>query len=269
MTNELAAGETLLTSKLVNTSRLPAVLLGVGLFISSARAQAPEPNLPRPGSVVAGQVVGDVKITASDQTKPVKADDRLRVGSTIATGRRSLVELVLSNGAKLELGAESELEIEEFGQQPFSSSIKVNELKEEPTISRTKLRLLRGDVSGDVKRLKTERGSSFTLTLVAGTLRLTEGQFEANVRMTEIGLGVCTVDVPAGIAEFEPLGGSFGRVTPGRQIGFTIEIDKVTGNVRLSDLPRAGDAPVAKKQSPPATTPAPEPKVDAVVAPKK
>jgi hypothetical protein len=113
------------------------------------RAQVPEPNLPRPGSVIATQVVGDVKITAGSETRPVKLDERLRVGVVFTTGRRSFLELALSNGTILQLGAESEMELDEFGQQPFSSSVKIAELKGEPTISRTRLRLVRGDMTGD------------------------------------------------------------------------------------------------------------------------
>ena len=239
----------------------------MGLAAASAmvRAQAPEPNLPRPGSVIATQVLGDVKITAGDQTKPVKLDDRLRVGSVFTTGRRSFLELTLSNGTILRLGAESELELDEFGQQPFSSSVKINELIGEPTISRTRLRLMRGDMTGEVKRLKVDAGSSMLLSLVAGTLRITEGAFRANVRMSEIGLGICSVEVPAGYSEFEPVGGSFGRVPTGKRIGFSVEVDKVSGAVKLSELPVADSS--AKKTSLPVAMPTPAPKVSEPATP--
>ena len=65
----------------------------------------------------------------------------------------SMVTLILSNGATLRIGSESELEIEEFGQATVSGNIKYAELKEEPTVSRTRLNLVCGDVTVDVKRL--------------------------------------------------------------------------------------------------------------------
>jgi hypothetical protein len=197
----------------------------------------PEPVLPRPGAVVATQITGQVFSSTGEQPKPVSPDARLRVGSTVSTGRRSLVTLALSNGTTLQLGSESELEVEEFGQATFSERIKVAELKEEPTISRTRLRLVRGDVGGTVKRLNAARGSSFTLTTLAGTLRMREGTFRTMVQMSDLGLGVCTLEVPQGVAEFQPVGSDvFQPVPVARKLAF--EQDKATGAVKLSEMPQ-------------------------------
>ena len=207
-----------------------------GTFV--ANAQVPEPSLPRPGAVVVVDVTGEATAGVGDQRNPIKADDRLRVGSTIATERRSLATIVLSNGTTLRLGSESELEVEEFGQAPVSGSLKFNELKEEPTISRTRLRLLRGDVTVDVKPLKVSRGSSFMLTMIAGTVRLAEGTFQARVRMSDLGLGVCTFELDKGAAEFEVVGGAFTPVAAGRKLAFAIELDKSTGAPKIGEMPK-------------------------------
>lgn len=189
--------------------------------------------------------MGEVAVMAGDQRKRVKVDDRLRVGSTVITERRSLVTLLLSNGATLELGPESELEIEEFGQAGVSSTAKLTELKEEPTISRTRLRLLRGDVSVDVKPLKVARGSSFTLTMFAGTIRLGEGKFRAVAQMSELGVGVCTMELQSGAADFEVVGASYARLPAGRKLAFAVEQDKTTGVIKVGEMPK--DPPPAKK----------------------
>jgi hypothetical protein len=208
-------------------------------LVMEARAQAPEPSLPRPGTAVVSEVTGEVFTTAADQRRAVKADERLRIGSTVSTGRKSVATVLLSNGAKIELGAEAELEIEEFGQAPVSSSVKFADLKEEPTISRTRLNLLRGDVVVEVKPLKVARGSSFVLTTVAGSLRVAEGTFRAMVRMSDLGLGVATLELLKGAAEFELPGASFQRVPVGQKFAFALETDKATGVVKVGEMPKA------------------------------
>lgn len=206
---------------------------------AQAQAQAPEELLlPRPGAVAVTAVTGDVTAIVDDQRKPVQAEERIRVGSTIATGPRSLATVLLSNGATLRIGSESELEVEEFGQATISDSTKIAELTKEPTISRTRLKLLRGDVAADVKPLNVSRGSSFMLTLAAGTINLSDGAFRAMVRMSDLGLGVCTIELQRGAAEFEPAGGAFAPVPLGRKLAFALEVDRSTGAIKLGEMPQ-------------------------------
>jgi hypothetical protein len=202
------------------------------------RAQTPELSLPRPGAVVISEVVGSVKAGVGDERREVKADDRVRVGSTVTTGRRSIATVTLSNGAILNLGSDCELEIEEFGQAPFSTSAKVAEMKEEPSVSRTRLRLVRGDVTVQVKPLNVSRGSSFMLTMLAGTVRLAQGEFRAIVQMSDLGLGVCTLELRRGAAEFELPGSAFTAVPLGRKLAFAVEVDSATGAVKVGEMPK-------------------------------
>jgi ferric-dicitrate binding protein FerR (iron transport regulator) len=216
-------------------------------IVGALQAQAPEPVLPRPGAVLVTEITGAAFAVVGDQRKPIKADDRLRVGSIVETQRKSLVTLMLSNGATVQLGDESELEIEEFGQAVIPMNTKIAELKEEPTISRTRLRLLRGDVAVDVKPLKVSRGSLFLLTMTAGTVRLADGSFRAMVRMSDLGLGVCTLELKRGAAEFElaAAGAAFAPVPPGRKLAFAVEVDKATGVVKVGEMPK--ETPPPKK----------------------
>jgi hypothetical protein len=183
-------------------------------------------------------VTGEVRAGFGDQRKNVKQDERLRVDSTVTTGRRSAVKLQLSNGASVQLGSESELEFEEFGQAPVYDTTKYAELKEEPTASVTRIRLARGDVSIEVKPLKVARGSSFTFSFVAGTLRISEGAFRAMIQMSDLGLGVATLELQSGVAQFEPVGGKLQPLPAGRKLAFAIEIEKGSGNVKVGDMPK-------------------------------
>ena len=206
------------------------------------RADATDVALQHPGAIAVVDLNGDVTASFGDQRKNIKMDERLRVDATLTSGRRSTAKLALSNGAIVELGSESEIEFEEFGQATYSGNAKFTEMKEEPSISRTRLRLARGDVIVDVKPLKISRGSSFTFSLVAGTLRISEGSFRAMVRMSDLGIGVCTLELQSGKAEFEVAGGKFEPLPPGRKLGFAIEVDKATGDVKIGEMPKASDA---------------------------
>lgn len=208
-------------------------------------AQEPDLVLPRPGAVVVTDVTGEVAVTAGGQRRVPKPDERLRVGSTLSTGRKSLFTVTLSNGAMVQLGSESEVEIEEFGQAPISGSVKLAELREEPTLSRTRLNLLRGDVVIEVRTLKVGRGSSFHLTFSAGTLRITEGTVRAMVQMSDLGLGVASVELVRGRADFEVPGGTFVPVPAGQKLAFALEVDKATGVTKVGPMP--APAPKARQ----------------------
>ncbi|MBL9186964.1 MAG: hypothetical protein JNK23_05765 [Opitutaceae bacterium] len=214
-----------------------AVGVAVGVMqIVAAAGQ--EPELPRPGTITVAEVAGRLLLVAEGQRKALKADDRVRVGATVATERRSVGLLHLSNGASVQLGSESELEIEEFGQAPATSASKFAELKAEPTFSRTRLRLVRGDVVLDVKPLRVARGSSFSLTLEAGTLRITDGSVRVALAMSEFGLGVCTLELLRGGAEFELPGGAAAAMPAGKKLSFAIERDRTTGAIKVGEMPK-------------------------------
>ncbi len=218
--------------------------MAAGLVAAASRAQVPELDLPRPGIVVVGDVTGEATMTTGDQKRKLKADDRVRVGATVTTARRSMVTLALSNGTSVQLGPEAEVEIEEFGQAPFSQTVKFGELKAEPSLSRTRIRLVRGDVVVSVKSLKTARGSSFVLGTPAGNLRTGEGIFRALVQLHDLGLGVETLELQSGTAEFEVLGSTaFAPVPVGRKVVFALEIDK-NGVTKVGEMPK--ETPKAK-----------------------
>ena len=216
-------------------------------WVGALRAQIPELDLPRPGLIAATDVTGEVTAVAGEQRRILKPNDGVRVGATVITGRRSVVTLSLSNGVTLQLGSEAELELEEFGQAPYSGSIKFVDLKEEPTLSRTRLRLVRGDVTVKVKPLRVSRGSTFSLSSLAGSVRGGEGAFRTMIRMHDLGLGICSVEVQSGTMEFEPTGGgAVTRVPAGRSLEFSIEVDQA-GTVKLGDMPNATAKPLGGK----------------------
>lgn len=212
---------------------LAAIAAAVG-----AGAQEPDINLPRPGTVVVADVTGEAFIPGEGDRKGLKTDDRVRVGATVATGRRSMVTLHFSNGTAMRLGADSEIEIEEFGQQPTTSAIKFAELKTEPTLSRTRVRLVKGDLAIDVRPLKVARGSSLQVATPAGTLRTGEGVVRVASTMSSVGLGVCTLELQRGAAEFELPGAAYQPVAAGTKLAFALERDRATGAIKVGEMPK-------------------------------
>jgi hypothetical protein len=87
--------------------------------LANLRAQAPDVVLTRPGQIIITSIIEDVAVTLAGQRRQAKLDDRVRADAVVTTGRKSLVSLTFSNGVVLELGPESELEVEELLQAPF------------------------------------------------------------------------------------------------------------------------------------------------------
>lgn len=215
-------------------------MMWVAAVAAATWAQSPT-MFTRPGSMVVTDVVADATIVEEGKERPAVIEERIRAEVVFKTGRRSTLAVEFSNGATIRLGANSEVVVDEFWQQPHSDLRKAAEWKEEPSPSMARLRLVNGDVAATVKRLKTERGASFAIEMVAGVLRVMEGSVSARVQMTELGLGLCTVRLGSGVAEFEPAGGKPVALAAGRTLSFAVEVDD-RGTVKVSEAPVANAA---------------------------
>lgn len=212
--------------------------MAVGLVVAGSGLAQPTPTFTRPGTITVTELTGSASAVAGQQEKPLKVEDRWRAEANFKTARRSTLGLEFGNGIFFKIGSDSEIAVEEFWQQPHSQAGKVAEWKEEPSPSRTLVRLVRGDFTVNVKPLKTARGSTFTLETVAGTLRITQGVLMARAQMTELGIGLCTLELREGIAEFERVGGRATSLAPGKSLVLAIEVDAKSGKVTVSDAPR-------------------------------
>ena len=202
-------------------------------------AEAQAPVFTRPGSMIVVEAKGEVRVVADGRERVPKAEERLRAEVTFRTGRQSAVTVELANGSRLRLGSDTEVTVPEFWQLPHSQTGKMADWKQEPSPSRTKLMLARGDVQLTVKPLLTARGSSLTLETNAGTVKIGEGTLRARVQSTEVGIGLCTLELENGTAELERIGGATAPLPAGRALVLAVEIDRRTGATTVSDAPRA------------------------------
>lgn len=85
---------------------------------------------------------------------------------TIVTGAKSFASLVLSNGSRLMLSAESKLNVRSLQQAPFDNSKTFEELDADPSNSQSMFYLTYGNVLADVRKLQP--GSSFNIETPVG-----------------------------------------------------------------------------------------------------
>ena len=160
--------------------------------VLSVRAQAPAaapaaPASPPPGLVLVAKVTGTATKTLNGERTALKVDDRVEQTAKINTGLDSSVVLAFSNGATTQLGADTEMVIDQFLQDPFASTIQVANLDEEPSRSNTKLSLNKGELVGKVAKLKRTSGSTFTVQTPVGAAGIRGTTFRIVFRPTGTG----------------------------------------------------------------------------------
>jgi hypothetical protein len=147
------------------------IILGAFSSLASVEAQtAPAAPAKVQGRIIAARVEGHVEAipNAGGPTKVLHDGDVITDGNTVVTSPGANVILVFSNGATLNVAADSSLNIEQFIQDPFASDLKVSDMKEEPGTSTTKLSLTKGELVGKVVHLNVDKGSEFTVQTPVG-----------------------------------------------------------------------------------------------------
>ena len=121
------------------------------------------------GAVIVTNLSGDVTLIEkkrssysqfSPQIRKVIKGEPIGYGSSINTGKNSEITLVLTNGSVAHIGKNSKVHFSGLWQKKWNGSDQViSTLKEETSPSRTYLKLDRGELIVDVKKLN--KGSSF------------------------------------------------------------------------------------------------------------
>src|SRR3954462_5627801 len=106
------------------------LLLCATIATVSLRAQTPAPIVGGAELILVAKATAGVTMTLPGQpAAALKKDDKVPQQAKVNTGNGASAVLVFSNGATLRLEANSELVIEEYLQDPFSSAIKVSDMK--------------------------------------------------------------------------------------------------------------------------------------------
>ncbi len=209
----------------------------LAFFVAGARAQQ---STRTPGHILAVKVHGAVTAKSGDGTVRTLADNNtLTQDSTVTTAAGSSVILIFSNGATLNLGPDSELVIEQFLQDPFGDQIKVADMQEEPTTSQTTLSLTRGELVGDVKHLKKDRGSEFTVKTPVGAAGIRGTQFRIVFKPDASGKVFFTLATAEGEVLFQGEAAAGVSVPKDQEVSVTIDatVDTATGKITVNTPP--------------------------------
>lgn len=187
-----------------------------------------------PGTIRALQVQGDVslRIDATGATRGLSNGDTFEQGTTVLTGAASSVLLIQSNGASIRLEENTSLSVNEFLQSPYDPALgSYQELDEDPSESRTRVKLNYGEATGIVQPL--HQASNYNVDFPTAS---------AGIRGT-VWNGRVTIDLTTGIitSQFTCTEGLF-SVTYETNLadvgqGETIEIDADLGPGSTEDNP--------------------------------
>ncbi len=201
------------------------------------------------GVIKAANVRGDVrKISLSDRSESaLQNGDTLQQDHAVVTkGAASSAVLVFANGATVRIGGDSRLEIKEFMMDPLQADVaSVAALTNEPTTSRTQLRLEFGEMVGNVKTLNRAAGSSFSVGTPAGAAGIRGTTFRIVYRPTGNGQAFnFQLSTAEGVVLYEgvaQIGPSTANVPAGQEIIVIAQVDPTTNTLVVgAPTPPAG-----------------------------
>lgn len=236
-----------LTSSLISTSskfnqsdnELAEKVGSLSKGIASAAIEADiDTQLPvdQLGAVFMDNAIGDIKLDRYGSTRDFKevGISKIHQGFSVITGDQSQVDLIFSNGTSITLLEKSRLDIQEFLQDEWNKKIKFDELKEEPSISKTRLELAFGDLIFDVKKLNQK--SSMLIKTPAGITKIqgTSGKIGAKRNLDGSFSG--TTDLLTGKVAITSLGGQIMDLNPGQKVNFVSVRSEGVPNQRFQPI---------------------------------
>jgi hypothetical protein len=218
-----------------------AIALGflVGLTPASADPAAGSSGRVK-GRIIAARVQGHVEAIskADGQKRTLHDGDRLSEQTEIVTYAGASIILVFSNGATVNIAADSTLDIEQFDQDPFAEDLKVSQMKNELGTSTTRLNLTKGELVGKVVHLNVDRGSAFTVQTPVGAAGIRGTTFLIVYRPGPNGTAFFSVATADGIVVFTGTTAQAIAIPSGKQIQVTFDINSgsPTAPIVLTDI---------------------------------
>jgi hypothetical protein len=224
-----------------------AIFVGASAFAQTSAA-GPAPASMVVGAIKAANVRGSVKkVNMIDKAEtPLTNGEVLIQDNAVVTGAGdSSVVLVFANGSTVKVGNESRLEIREFLMDPLQVDIpNVSALTQEPTRSRTDLRLEFGEMVGNVKTLNRAAGSNFSVSTPAGAAGIRGTVFRIVYRPTGDGQAFnFQLSTSEGVVLFEgttPDGPASVNVSLGQQITLIATLNAATNTMVVGMPPAIG-----------------------------
>ncbi len=238
-----------------------------GAFVATALSLSASAQTAS-GQIKAVKIAGQVsKVSANGTQTPLKDGDSLVETDAVVTAKGGSVVLVLSNGSSVKVGSDSRLAIEEFKMDPLAAEVKMSDLKEEPSVSQTKLNLAYGEMVGDVKKLN--KSSSYSIKTPVGAAGIRGTIYRIVFRPDSTGKAFFTVSTADGLVVMEGVSSAAIPIAEGKEV--VVEVDTnnpSTPKVVTQDIPAATKAVIQTESQtitqavaavviPPAPPPAP------------
>lgn len=221
--------------------RLSAVVMITCLVSNTAISE--ETGKKRvPGKIVLAGMTGKVEAVEPDSKspRPLKPNDLVTEKSTVNVDKASTATLAFWNGSTVNLSENSSLVISQFLQDPFGVHNSETVLTEEPTTSVTKLDLIKGKVVCDVKKLRTDLGSSLEVNTPVGAAGVRGTIFAVSYVPDPGGGGkwTHTLSVTEGSVSLTDSKGNVTMVNAGQEVVATVRVtvDATTGQPTVSEV---------------------------------
>ncbi|MEO0794518.1 MAG: FecR domain-containing protein [Verrucomicrobiota bacterium] len=212
----------------------------LSLVWAQESSSPPSPKGPemKPAVALVARVTGVATFTdfALGEEGRVEPKMKFKQGVTINTGPDGMVILLFSNGSSLTIKPSTTISIEEYLQAPVPESAPaLDALDREPTTSKTKLRLLEGDIVGSVKKLNSEEGSTYEIDSPVGTAGIRGTNYEFSVKSEGVQEKRGRFGIAVGNGIFIPLGRDPDVVNGLEEITFTGRVNP-NGTVTITSL---------------------------------
>ena len=199
------------------------VLLFSVAMLFAASAQAAQEKIA--GKIIAAKVHGTVTAVnkADNSTRQLHDSDAVSEGYVVTTAPKSSVVLLFANGSAVNLSADSTLSIDEFLLDPFDAKYSAADAKDEPSTSVTKLDLKRGELVANVKHLKRDQGSAFTVNTPVGAAGIRGTTFQISITTDASGKPVVRVSTSEGVVSLTSLAGVEQLIPAGKEVNVSFE----------------------------------------------
>ncbi|WOO43223.1 FecR family protein [Rubellicoccus peritrichatus] len=198
-----------------------------------------------PATILVASASGTV--TVSDlQTgtfKPLQKGMKITEGVTVQTGENGSALLLFPNGSAVTIKKNTTLDIEEHKLSPIKEGTpNLKNLENEPSTSKTKLRLNQGDIIGTVKKLNVDKGSTFEIDSPIGTAGIRGTVWTMSVTISENGEATGSFGISVGNGFFIPLGGAEQYV--GSEVVINVTIGRNALGQPVITAIRSGQLPI-------------------------
>lgn len=186
------------------------------------------------GNIRVLKVKGTVMFTDSGKpAEPLKEGIFIHHNDSIKTGPDSQAWLLFSNGTTVTVQPNSSFSVDKFLQTPFDSTdVDYKKIKNEPSVSQTKISVNEGSIVADVAKLN--KGSTFKIGTPLGVAGIRGTLIQVTVNTTAGGSISVMINLPQGLSDFAATNGQQVTLANGQTV--TVSSDPNVGTMTISGV---------------------------------